>query len=75
MIEKAGHRRLTERSQEFGTSFISEKELEIRYEGSGNGCKGGMRRGGLINIPLRSFACKRALEQYKMDGIISNGIG
>ena len=29
----------------------------------------------MINIPLRSFACKRALEQPKTDGIIGNGIG
>ena len=34
-----------------------------------------MVRGGLVNIPFRSFACKRALEQPKMDGIIGNGVG
>ena len=34
-----------------------------------------MGRGGLINIPFRSFACERALEQLKMDGVIGNGIG
>ena len=34
-----------------------------------------MGRGGLVNIPFRSFARKRALEQPKMDGIIGNGIG
>ena len=34
-----------------------------------------MGRGGLVNIPFRSFAGKRALEQLKADGIIGNGIG
>ena len=34
-----------------------------------------MRGSGLINIPLRICAFKRALEQSKMDGIISDGIG
>ena len=29
----------------------------------------------MVNIPFRSFAGKRALEQLKMDGIIGNGIG
>jgi len=29
----------------------------------------------LVNIPLRSFTCKRALEQPKMNGIIADGIG
>ena len=33
-----------------------------------------MGRDGLVNIPLRSFAGKRALEKPKTDGIISNGI-
>ena len=34
-----------------------------------------MGRGGLVNIPFRSFAGKRALEQMKTDGVIGNGIG
>ena len=34
-----------------------------------------MGRGGLVNIPFRSFASKRALEQSKMDGVIGDGIG
>ena len=34
-----------------------------------------MGRGGLINIPFRSFIGKRALEQSKMDGVIGDGIG
>jgi len=34
-----------------------------------------MGRGGLVNIPFRSFARKRALEQPKAEGIIGNGIG
>ena len=34
-----------------------------------------MGRSGLVNIPFRSFARKRALEQPKTDGIIGNGIG
>ena len=34
-----------------------------------------MGRGGLINIPFRSFIIERALEQPKTDGIIGNGIG
>ena len=29
----------------------------------------------MINIPFRSFASKRALEQSKMDGVIGDGIG
>ena len=29
----------------------------------------------MVNIPFRSFAGKRALEQPKTDGIIGNGIG
>ena len=33
-----------------------------------------MGRGGLVNIPFRSFAHKHVLEQPKMDGIIGNGI-
>ena len=34
-----------------------------------------MGRGGLVNIPLRSFNGERALEQLKTDGVIGNGIG
>ena len=34
-----------------------------------------MGRGGLVDIPFRSFAGKRALEQMKTDGVIGNGIG
>ena len=34
-----------------------------------------MGRGGLVYIPFRSFAGKRALEQTKTDGVIGNGIG
>ena len=34
-----------------------------------------MGRGGLINIPFRSFVGKRALEQMKTDGVIGDGIG
>ena len=34
-----------------------------------------MGRGGLVNIPFRSFIGKCALEQPKTDGIIGNGIG
>ena len=34
-----------------------------------------MGRGGLVNIPFRSFAGKRALEQSKTDGVIGDGIG
>ena len=34
-----------------------------------------MGRGGLFDIPFRSFAGERALEQTKMDGVIGNGIG
>ena len=34
-----------------------------------------MGRGGLVNIPFRRFAGKRALEQTKTDGVIGNGIG
>ena len=34
-----------------------------------------MGGGGLFNIPFRSFVCKRALEQSKTNGIISNGMG
>ena len=34
-----------------------------------------MGRGGLINIPFRSFVGKRALEQSKTDGVIDDGIG
>ena len=34
-----------------------------------------MGRGGLVNIPFRSFAGERALEQSKTDGVIGNGIG
>jgi len=30
---------------------------------------------GLFDIPFRSFAGKRALEQTKTDGVIGNGIG
>ena len=29
----------------------------------------------MVNIPFRSFAGKRALEQMKTDGVIDNGIG
>ena len=29
----------------------------------------------MINIPFRSFVGKRALEQMKTDGVISDGIG
>ena len=29
----------------------------------------------MINIPFRSFTSERALEQSKMDGVISDGIG
>ena len=34
-----------------------------------------MGRGGLVDIPFRSFAGKRALEQMKTDGVIGNGVG
>ena len=34
-----------------------------------------MGRGGLFNIPFRSFTGKRALEQLKTDGIIGDGTG
>ena len=34
-----------------------------------------MGGGGLFNIPFRSFAGKRALEQSKMNGVIGEGSG
>ena len=62
-------------SQELRASIVSERELEVRKKGLGKSLKGGMGRGGLFNIPFRSFAGERALEQTKMDGVIDNGIG
>ena len=62
-------------SQELRASVVSERELEIGRKSLGKGHKGGMGRGGFFNIPFRSFAGKRALEQTKMDGVIGNGIG
>ena len=34
-----------------------------------------MGGGGLLDIPFRSFVCKRALEQSKTNRVVSNGIG
>ena len=62
-------------SQELRASIVSERELEVRQKGLGKSLKGGMGRGGLFDIPFRSFAGERALEQTKMDGVIGNGIG
>ena len=65
---------MTKRGQEFSTSVVTKGKLEIRQKGSGKSRKGGMRGRGLINIPLRSFTCKRTLEQLKTDRVIGNGV-
>ena len=66
---------MTERGQKFGTSVIKKGKLEVRHKSPGKGHKISMRGGALVNIPLRSFACKRAMELPKTDGIIGNRIG
>jgi hypothetical protein len=41
----------------------------------GKSLERGMGGSGLFDIPFRSFAGKRALEQTKTDGVIGNGVG
>ena len=66
---------MLEGSQELRASVVSERELEVRQKGLGKSLERGMGGSGLFDIPFRSFAGKRALEQTKTDGVIGNGVG
>ena len=65
---------MMEGGQELGPSVVMKGKLEIRQKIPGKSRKFGMRRRGLINLPLRSFTCKHLLEQPKMDRVIGNGV-
>ena len=65
---------MTERGKRFTTSVITKGKLEVRHKNPHESFKISMRRGGLVNIPLRRFSSKHTLEQPKTDEIIDDGV-